>query len=115
MGLIKHIVMFRLKEDSSEEDFDAVCNGLLALPEKTSTPIQHELGRDLLLPGGQNHATGKNRQIVWSVYFRNVEDFTTYDQHPAHKDFLKNTMSPRVQPGSRAAIQFETATANRET
>jgi hypothetical protein len=107
MGLIQHIVMFRLQDDSTEQDFETVCNGLLDLPKKIPNIIRYELGRDLLLTSGQTHPAGKNRQIVWSAAFKTVEEFAAYDQHEAHMNFLKNILLPRVQQGSRSAIQFE--------
>ena len=107
--LIKHIVMFSLKEDCTEKDYQAVYEGLLALP--TQIPggviVQYELGKDLKLPGGQTHPAGKNRQIVFSPSFKSIEDYVSYDQHDAHQAFLKNILSPRVLPGSRSAIQYE--------
>eukprot|EP00980_Cylindrotheca_fusiformis_P003586 scaffold795_cov113-Cylindrotheca_fusiformis.AAC.3 len=108
MGVaVKHIVMFRLKDACTDEDFDTVCKGLLDLPAKIPEISQHEIGRDLVLPSGQNHPAGKNRQIAWTIYCKNSDDYNTYDQHEAHQYFLKNILGPRVQPGSRAAIQYE--------
>lgn len=103
---IKHIVMFRLKEGWTESHLRSVKDGLLQLPKLIPTILHHELGEDLLLPGGQTHPSGKNRLLSWSVTFHTVDDFQIYDQHPAHKSFLADTLLPLIQPGSRAAIQY---------
>lgn len=102
---IKHIVMFRLKEECFEE-IPEVCNGLLDLPKKIPAIAEYELGKDLVLPSGQNHPAGKNRQIVWTVHFNSVEDYNTYDQSEPHQHFIANILKPRLEPGSRAAIQY---------
>lgn len=104
---VKHIVMFRLKEDSPDDTLPKVCQGLLDLPAQIPAIASYELGQDLLLPSGQTHPAGKNRQIVWTVYFQSVDDYNTYDQCAAHQDFLANILKPQLEPGSRAAIQYQ--------
>ena len=106
---IKHVVMFRLKEECAEE-IPEVCNGLLDLPKKIPEIVEYELGKDLVLPSGQTHPAGKNRQVVWTAYFQNVEDYNTYDTSEAHQHFIANILKPRLEPGSRAAIQYEVPT-----
>ena len=107
VAFIKHIVMFRLKDECGEADLEIVREGLRALPAKIPAIVKHELGADLRLDGGQTHPLGKNRQLAWSVYFEDVSAYDDYDRSDAHREFLRDVMAPRLEPGSRAAIQYE--------
>jgi hypothetical protein len=77
-----------------------------SLPDKIPQIQDYELGLDLLLPAGQNHPAGPNRGFYWSPTFKSVEDYEAYDKSDAHQEFLA-MLKPLVEPGSRAAIQFE--------
>jgi len=103
---VKHVVMFSLKQDATAAQHDQIRQGLLSLPAKIPQIQEYQLGADLCLPGGQNHPAGKNRAICWAATFKNTEDYEAYDSSQAHKDFLA-TLKPLVEPGTRAAIQFE--------
>jgi hypothetical protein len=81
--------------------------GLLGLPNLLNEIKYYELGVDLLLPGGQNHPSGKNRSIVWSATFDSVEDYEKYNVSNEHVEVVTNLIKPIIVPGSRAAIQFE--------
>lgn len=105
---VKHIVMFRLKEEATVADHQAIQEALLALPANCGVNVvSYECGADLRLPAGQNHPLGVNRHIVWTVVTANVQDYNTYNTSQAHMQFLA-LLKPLLEPGSRAAIQYET-------
>jgi hypothetical protein len=105
---VKHVVMFSIREGISERKASKkIQKALLKLPQEIDEIKEFELGKDLKLPAGQNHPAGKNRLIAWTVTFDSVKDYNTYNEHPAHKAFLKDVLQPVVQPGSRAAIQYK--------
>lgn len=104
LAMIKHTVMFRLQ---SSADLETVKAGLLALPEQIPTIIDYEIGQDLCLSSGQNHPAGPNRMMVWSAVFQTIDDYEAYAVDPAHVHFLQKILGPVVEPGSRAAIQYE--------
>ena len=107
--LIKHIVMFRLREDATEDDLKSVKRGLLELPGKIPLIRSYELGVDLELPSGkasQSNVGGRNRTICWSATFASVEDYDAYHLHEAHKSFVQDVLAPVIEHGSRAAIQY---------
>jgi hypothetical protein len=106
---VKHIVMFTLEEGVSPESVQALKDGLFSLPKVLPDGVitSCELGEDLLLAGGQNHPSGKNRSIAWSVVCPTVDDYLKYEQSPEHIDVVQNKIKPIIVPGSRAAIQFE--------
>ena len=104
---MKHIVMFRLKEEATEAEHQAIQEALMALPATCGVNVlSYECGTDLCLPAGQNHPLGPNRHIVWTVTTENVEDYNTYNTSQAHMQFLAQ-LKPLLEPGSRAAIQYE--------
>ena len=103
---VKHVVMFTLRSEASKAQQKQIQTELLELPKKIPEIQEYELGVDLKLKGGQNHPAGKNRVICWSATFKNKDDYETYDSCVAHKEFLA-LLKPLVEPGSRAAIQYE--------
>ena len=104
---VKHIVMFRLKEEATAEDHKKIQDALLALVDTSGVPfLSYECGADLRLPAGQTHPLGPNRHIVWTCSFATVEDYNTYNTSPTHLAFL-SLLKPILEPDSRAAIQFE--------
>ena len=107
--LVKHIVMFGLKDTAEASQIATVRQGLLALPQHIPTIVSYELGMDLGLPSGQSHPAGKNRSIAWSCCFRSVEDYEAYAVHEQHKAVLAD-IAKIIEPGTRAAIQYETST-----
>mmetsp|Transcript_19142 Transcript_19142/g.36254 ORF Transcript_19142/g.36254 Transcript_19142/m.36254 type:complete len:112 (+) Transcript_19142:112-447(+) len=107
MPTVQHIVMFRLHDQATAADHQAICDALSALPASCGTKmLSHEVGTDLRLPAGQTHPLGPNRHISWSCSFASVEDYNAYNTSEAHKDFLAQ-LKPLLEPGSRAAIQYE--------
>lgn len=103
---VKHVVMFSLKAEATKAQAQDIRESLLALPSKIPEIKNYELGVDLLLEGGQNHPAGKNRAIAWVATFESQQDYEKYDVCEAHKEFLTK-LKPLVEPGSRAAIQYE--------
>lgn len=103
---VRHFVMFSLKAEATTAQAQEIREGLLALPSKIPEIKEYELGVDLLLKGGQNHPAGKNRAISWTATFESQQDYETYDASEPHKEFLAK-LKPIVEPGSRAAIQYE--------
>jgi Stress responsive A/B Barrel Domain len=103
---VKHIVMFRFKEGTTEDEIQGICQELLALPKAIDCIRSYEVGQDLLLEGGQKHPLGRNRRVAWTVTFDSANDYETYNSCEAHLAFLQK-LKPLLDPGSRAAIQYE--------
>jgi Stress responsive A/B Barrel Domain len=104
---IKHIVMFSFKIGTTPGDLQKISNGLLNLPKQISFIRDYELGHDLLLESGQNHPAGKNRFLSWMCTFDTTDDYESYSSNPIHVDLINNFIKPHLEPGSRAAIQYE--------
>jgi len=107
MPSIKHIVMFRLHDRATEDDHRMVVDALLSLPSSCGVDmISYECGTDLRLRSGLTHPLGPNRHVSWTCTFATVEEYTAYNTSAAHGDFLA-LLKPLLEPGSRAAIQYE--------
>ena len=99
--------MFRFKPETTESEIAKIQKDLLQLPVQLPSLIQsHELGVDLLLAAGQTNPAGPNRQVCWTAVFDSVQDYQAYDASPEHLKFL-DKLREHVEPGSRAAIQYE--------
>ena len=103
---VKHIVMFDVKEGTSDAALTTLKAALLKLPTQIPSIVDHELGQDLRLESGQTHPAGKNRSISWMATFDSAESYEAYQVHPDHVAFL-TLLKPLVLPGSRAAIQYK--------
>mmetsp|Transcript_125688 Transcript_125688/g.268190 ORF Transcript_125688/g.268190 Transcript_125688/m.268190 type:complete len:108 (+) Transcript_125688:75-398(+) len=104
---VRHVVMFGVKEEATEEQLQTLREGLLSLPQKIEAIKGHELGFDLKLPSGQSHPAGKNRACMWTADFDSEADYEAYAAHAAHIEVINTCIKPIMEPGSRAAIQYK--------
>ncbi|CAK9079307.1 unnamed protein product [Durusdinium trenchii] len=103
---LRHVVMIGVKESTSTEQILAVKEGLAALKD-TCGILDFEFGMDLKLPSGQSHPAGKNRTCTWFADFPSVEAYEAYAAHPEHVKVINDLIKPIMEPGTRAAIQYE--------
>lgn len=99
--------MFSIQPEAADSEVEAMKEALLSLPGKIPQIVDHELGVDLKLEGGQNHPAGKNREIGWTVTFASKDDYEIYETHPDHLAVISDFIKPVTSPGSRSAIQYE--------
>ena len=85
--------------------------GLLNLPTCIQEITSCELGVDLKLEGGQKHPAGKNRSICWTATFASTTDYEIYETHEAHLQVITYLIKPVLEPGTRAAVQYEFSSA----
>jgi hypothetical protein len=81
--VLRHIVLFRFKETSSDEEIEKFVAGFRALPGKIDEIIDFEWGRDVSVEGktkGFTHA--------FLVTFRDEAGRDAYLPHPAHEEFV---------------------------
>ena len=95
--MIRHTVMFRFKESASSEEISAFSNGLSAMVPKIAVIVNYEHGPDL----GVNEG---NFDYVVTADFADINGYTTYRDHPEHKDVIARTSHVIAD---RAAVQFE--------
>ena len=89
-GLLRHIVLFKFKDDVTPEQVQEVVDAFSALPGKIDTIVDFECGTDVSVEG---KADGFTHGFV--VTFRDEAGRAVYLPHAAHQEFVK-LVGPRV-------------------
>lgn len=80
--VLRHVVLFKFKDDSSSGDIRRIENAFLALPSRIDAIHSLEWGTDVSV---ENLNKGFTHCFI--VTFRSEADRATYIPHPAHKEF----------------------------
>jgi hypothetical protein len=81
---LRHLVGFRWKESTSEEQKKAAMDVLRSLPGKIPEILEAEFGPDV---SGREKQQGFTDHILFT--FRDAEALQRYQNHPAHRQFVK--------------------------
>ncbi len=81
-SLLRHVVLFKFKEGTSEKDIAKVESAFAALPSKISEIVGYEWGLN-------NSPEGLEKGFTHCFFltFKSEEDRATYLPHPDHKAF----------------------------
>ena len=92
--MIEHIVLLKLKDGVTEEQTQALHNGLIALKEKGTIP-----GIDSITAGYNNSPEGKNHGYNWGFIIRFTDEAARdiYLPHPDHKSLGQTFIRPIVE------------------
>lgn len=82
--VMRHVVMFKFKEDTTAEKVREIEQAFAALPEKIDTIIDFEFGTDVSIEG-----KSKGFTHCFLVTFRDEAGRAVYLPHPAHEAFVK--------------------------
>ncbi|HEV3025223.1 MAG TPA: GDSL-type esterase/lipase family protein [Pirellulales bacterium] len=88
--LLRHVVLFKFKEEVSAEQVQEVVDAFAALPGKIDTIVDFEHGTDV---GVENLSAGFTHGFL--VTFRDAAGRDDYLPHPAHEAF-KKLVGPRI-------------------
>ncbi len=91
--MLKHIVMWRLKEENKEANKLEMKSQLMALKDKV------EVLKSISVEFNHKDATAANFDVMLYTEFANFEDLATYANHPEHLkvvDFIKSVVTERV-------------------
>ena len=80
--LLRHVVLFKFKDDSTPEQIRRIENAFAALPSKVDVIYDLEWGTDVSVENLQQGFTH-----CFFVSFRSEADRAEYLPHPAHKEF----------------------------
>jgi hypothetical protein len=80
--VLRHVVLFKFKDDTSSADVKKIENAFCALPSKIDAVYEFEWGTDVSI---ENRQQGFTHCFV--VTFRTEEDRGKYLSHPEHKKF----------------------------
>ncbi|MGH9231566.1 MAG: Dabb family protein [Acidimicrobiales bacterium] len=95
---LRHVVMFRFADGTTDEQVRALADGLDGMPAVVGTMVDYRHGRD----AGINETT---YDYVVVGDFATLDDYLTYRDHPDHQALIRDLVRPIL--GERASIQFE--------
>ncbi len=81
---LRHVVLFKFKQEATADQIQAIVDGFAALPGKIDAIAGFEYGTDVSVEG---KADGFTHGFV--VTFRNEAGRAAYLPHPAHQEFVK--------------------------
>jgi lysophospholipase L1-like esterase len=88
--LLRHVVMFKFKDGTTEEDVQRIEQSFAALPSKINAIYDFEFGTDVSVEGKSAGFTH-----CFLVTFRSGAERAIYLPHPAHKEFV-SVVGPHV-------------------
>src|SRR5918999_565775 len=95
--MLRHVVMFRWKPETTTEHVAAVIEGLGKLPGEIPEIQRYTFGEDAGINEG-------NFQFAVVADFATVADYVVYRDHPVHQALIEERIRPHI--GERASIQF---------
>ncbi len=90
MKVLRHVVLFKFKDDVTKEQIQEVVDAFAALPKKIKAIEDFEWGTDVSV---ENKSKGFTHGFI--VTFADTEARDAYLPHPAHKEFGK-LVGPRL-------------------
>ena len=82
--VLRHVVLFKFKEEATEQQINAIVKGFGELPKKISEIHDYEWGVN---NSPEDHAHGYTHCFL--VTFKSEADRDAYLPHPAHQEFVK--------------------------
>lgn len=96
--MFRHIVLLTLKDDTTDEQRQALLDGLATLPGQIPSIRSYTFGLDAGLNNGNAH-------VVACGDFDDVDGYLVYRDHDAHRQVIAECIAPVL--ASRTAIQYE--------
>lgn len=95
--MFHHMVMFRFKDDTTEDEIDAITAGLAALPSQIDVLGNYRFGPDAgITEGSWDYGVAAD--------FTDEGHYPEYSSHPAHVAVFKERIAPVVEEIAR--VQF---------
>ncbi|MGH9213328.1 MAG: Dabb family protein [Acidimicrobiales bacterium] len=94
---VRHIVLFRFREGTTEEQIARLSSGLSALPEAIGQIRAYRHGPDAGITD-----TAWDYAVIGD--FDSAEDYLVYRNHPVHQELIRDLVEPIAD--ARAAIQL---------
>lgn len=95
--MIRHLVLIRFKDGTTEEQADELVEGLRGLAFTIDEIAGYEVGKDLGIGTGRH-------DLGIAALFLSEEDFTAYLNHPEHTKLVDTVLSPITADVAR--VQF---------
>lgn len=95
--MVRHVVAFRFKAETSDEDRARIVAGLEALPGQVEDIRRYVFGPDLGFAEG-------NFDFVVVADFDDEAGYRRYAAHPAHQSLVREVIGPAIR--ERVAVQY---------
>jgi hypothetical protein len=95
--MLRHVVLFRWKPNTTEAQVASIESALHRLPAQIPCIQSYRFGRDLLIEEG-------NADFALVADFADQEGLETYANHPEHQAVVRERIRPIMQ--TREAIQY---------
>lgn len=99
---LRHVVMFRFAEGTTDDQRAALASGLAGMPAATGA-IDAERYRH----GPDAGLNPVSWDYVVVADFASADDYLTYRDHPDHRALIRDLVEPIV--AERASVQYEIA------
>ena len=96
--MIRHVVLFRWTEETTEEQKQRVAAEIARLPSLVPSLRAFHIGSDLGINPG-------NFDFAVAADFDDVDGYLAYRDHPEHRAIVTEFIQPIVS--ERAAVQYE--------
>ena len=96
--MIRHVVTFRWKPDTTADHIAAVEAGLRELPAAIPQIERYTFGSNVGINDG-------NFQFAVVADFTSADDYVVYHDDPQHRSLIEERIRPHI--AERVAIQFE--------
>lgn len=96
--MLTHIVLITVVDDATDDQVEALVQGLRGLPGQIDAIGRYDVGRDLGLAEG-------NATVVIQATFASPEDLRAYIDHPAHRKVVVELIRPVAASVSRAQVE----------
>jgi hypothetical protein len=95
---IRHIVLFRFAEGTTDQQVAELSAGLSALPQEIAAIRSYRHGPDAGIVD-----TSWDYAVIGD--FESVEDYLTYRNHPIHQQLIRDKVEPIAE--ARASVQLQ--------
>ena len=96
--MIRHIVLLKLKEETSAEAIEGISSALASMPEKIPQISNYVFGKDIAVSAG-------SADIGIMADFESIENYKAYSSPPAHVAAVQDVIKPHV--AAKTAMQIE--------
>ncbi|SRR5579883_242625 len=97
--MFRHVIMFRWKDDATEQQKQAVRDGLAGLPEHIPEIRSWHFGDDVGLYPESYH-------FALIADFDTVDDYIIYRDHPVHLQMIADHVTPILVQYIRAQYEW---------
>ena len=99
MAGLRHVVTLTFADDTTDDQLDAIVEGLRGLPEAIPEIADYVVGLDAGLAEG-------NATLAIVADFASEDDYATYRDHPAHHAVIQERIIDHL--AGRSAVQHRT-------